>query len=246
MSLHVGHSLASEAIVRQLPFAREQFFDVFRAYHESVGPAPLFLIALALVVVYLAARPRRGSSRLIAAFLAILWVWSGIAYHLLHLSRINPAAWLFGILFILQGLLFFGIGVVAGTMRFRADAGTTGRVGAAFILYAIVVYPLLGIAFGHGYPSAPSFGVPCPTTIFTFGLLLWTVDRLPVYLLAIPLIWALLAVAAALNWGVWEDIMMPVAGLLATAMILARNRSVQSRAPASGSDQRTLESTARR
>jgi hypothetical protein len=49
----------------------------------------------------------------------------------------------------------------------------------------MVVYPLLGIRFGHSYPRAPLFGVaPCPTTIFTFGLLLWATRSVPGLFLA--------------------------------------------------------------
>jgi hypothetical protein len=32
-------------------------------------------------------------------------------------------------------------------------------VGGLFILYATVVYPVLGHILGHGYPRSPSFGI---------------------------------------------------------------------------------------
>ena len=60
-------------------------------------------------------------------------------------------------------------------------------VGGLFLLYALAIYPLLGWLSGHTYPRSPSFGLtPCPVTIFSVGLLLWTTGRVPKYLLVIP------------------------------------------------------------
>jgi hypothetical protein len=96
------------------------------------------------------------------------------------------------------------------------------------ILYAMVVYPLLGAVFGHMYPAAPVFGVaPCPATIFTFGMLLWTVGRVPGWLLIIPGAWSVIGLSAALNLGVPEDFGLLVAGLTGIAMLLYRNRREQ-------------------
>jgi hypothetical protein len=36
--------------------------------------------------------------------------------------------------------------------------------------------------------------------------------------------WAFIGVTAALNWGVWQDLAMPAAAMIASAMIVARNR----------------------
>jgi hypothetical protein len=72
----------------------------------------------------------------------------------------------------------------------------------------------------------PVFGVaPCPTTIFTFGILLWTTDRVPKYLLVIPLLWALVGTFAALSLGIPEDYALPVAALISLALLIWRDRS---------------------
>ncbi|HXW01246.1 MAG TPA: DUF6064 family protein, partial [Anaerolineae bacterium] len=61
-------------------------------------------------------------------------------------------------------------------------------------------------------------------TIFTFGLLLWTDHRFPKYLLVIPVIWSLFGLSAAVQLGVLEDIMLLITGLVATTMILYRDK----------------------
>jgi hypothetical protein len=63
-------------------------------------------------------------------------------------------------------------------------------------------------------PRAPAFGVPCPTTIFTAGLLLAT--PLSRWLLVIPIVWSLVGGSAAFLFGMTPDLM-----LFATAVTLA-------------------------
>lgn len=79
------------------------------------------------------------------------------------------------------------------------------------LIYAMVLYPAIGWALGHRYPAAPTFGLPCPTTIATLGLLLWTAERPPVVAVVIPWLWCLIGTIAAIQLGVAEDLGLPVA-----------------------------------
>ncbi len=58
---------------------------------------------------------------------------------------------------------------------------------------------------------------PCPTTIFTLGLLMLADRAVPIRLLAIPMIWALIGSSAAVLIGMPEDLDLLTAGL-ATAV----------------------------
>ena len=72
------------------------------------------------------------------------------------------------------------------------------------------------------------FGVaPCPTTIFTFGILLWATKSVPAYLLVIPLLWSIVGMSAAVNLRVPQDYGLVVAGVLGTVLILIQNRRVK-------------------
>jgi hypothetical protein len=77
----------------QLPFTTEQFFDLLAAYNEAFWPV------------------------LVAVWVASL-IGSLLAYHVAFFTQINPAAWAFGGLFLLQGALFFWSGVVHGRLSF--------------------------------------------------------------------------------------------------------------------------------
>jgi hypothetical protein len=210
-----------------LPFSVEQFLGVFARYNEAIWPAQVVAYLLGLVAVVLVLQPTPTSSRLVSGTLAAFWLWTGIVYQGLFFSQINPAALAFAALFVLQGVLWLVAGVLGSRLTFEARGGTAGVLGWACVLYAMVLYPLLGALLGHGYPYAPTFAVtPCPLVIFTFGLLLWTRPPLPRYLLAIPLLWSLLGVSAAVTLGIREDVGLLVAGLLATALLLGRDRPI--------------------
>lgn len=72
---------------------------------------------------------------------------------------------------------------------------------------------------GHTYPEKPTVGLPCPTTIFTFGILLWTAKNIP-DIIRIPLIWTVAGYTAALKPGIKEVTGLLIRGILATTLIV--------------------------
>ena len=207
-----------------LPFTTEQFLEVFRNYNLSVWPMQVVLFLLGVVAVYLGRKSSPASGKFISAILAFLWLWMGVVYHLVNFSTINKAAYAFGVLCIVQGLVFLYAGVFKASLSFQYRSDRYGFAGAILILYAMVVYPVLGYLFGHVYPQSPTFGLPCPTTIFTFGILLWTDSKVPPLVFAIPFLWSIIGSSAALSLGIKEDIGLFVAGLAGTILIIMRNK----------------------
>ena len=61
---------------------------------------------------------RRSHARRISGLLAVHWAWSAVAYHVVFFTRVNPAAWLFAAIFLLQAALFFWSGVIRGHLSF--------------------------------------------------------------------------------------------------------------------------------
>lgn len=178
--------------MNELPFTTEQFLDLFEVYNQSIWPAQLIAYLLGVFVLFLTIGKTSVSGRFILLILGIFWIWIGVFYHILFFSGINPAAYIFGSFFILQGILFISLNSTVNKLRFVFRKDIYGLIGGLFILYAMILYPILGHIFGHVYPQSPVFGVaPCPTTIFTFGLLLWTIGKIPYWLLIIPGLWSL-------------------------------------------------------
>ena len=173
----------------RLPFTIDQFLDVFRRYNLAVSPAQWVLVTLAVVAVVLAARDRLTTKRWVSAILALLWFWMAAAYHVAFFASVNRAAVAFAGAFAIQGGLFTWLAFRATPPSYRSRSSGATAIGALFIVYALLVYPALGYLLGHRYPAAPTFGVPCPTTIFTLGLLVWSGTSMPRRLLVIPLAW---------------------------------------------------------
>lgn len=206
----------------RLPFSEDQFFAVFRLYNEAVWPAQWVFNVLALVVIALVVMGSPRAPRTVPAILAALWLWMGAVYHLVFFADVNRAAYGFGALFILQGAVFAWLALRSTPLGFtrRRDAAAVG--GWLLVLYALIIYPAVGLSLGHVYPATPTFGLPCPTTLFTLGVLLWARPALPWGVLAIPLLWTIVGSAAALQLGVWQDLGLAVAALLVVVLMIDR------------------------
>jgi len=120
----------------------------------------------------------------------------------------------------------FSIEAYRGRLRFGFSLrDARSRMGVVMVAFSMVVYPLVGMVSGHGYPNGPVFGLtPCPLVIFTFGMLLFTERTLPKHLVIVPLLWALIGSTAALGLGIREDIGLLVSGIVATTVLVTRRK----------------------
>ena len=212
-----------------MPFTVEQFFEVFRRYNEAVWPAQVVAVVDAFIAIGAALRGGRRANRIIAIVLAALWFWMGAVYHLQFFRQVNPAAVIFGVTFLIQAALFVWLGVAHDRLTFDPRLDFAGVLGSALILYSLAVYPILGGVFGRSYPASPTFGLPCPTTIFTLGLLLWARPRAPIALLVVPIGWAVIGTMAAVQFGVGEDFGLGVSALLSLPLLVRQGRQLQPR-----------------
>jgi Family of unknown function (DUF6064) len=203
----------------ELPFTTEQFHAVFREYNTVLWPAPLLLLALAAVAIALVLWPRRESGAGIAAILALLWTWMALAYHLAFFTAISTPAYGFAMVFLLGAGLFLWHGVVRRRLEFRLTAGPRTGIGLLLIVYALVVYPAWSWLCGLRYLETPTFGLPCPTTIFTMGLLAFLVRPYPRSPLVVPVLWSLIGVQAAFLLEVPQDFALAVVAVVGVVLI---------------------------
>ena len=135
----------------KFPFTTEEFLDVFKQYNQDVWPAQIAFVLLALLCVYFIIGHKTYKTRIVTSILAFFWLWMGLVYHLLFFATINPAAYLFAGLFMVQGILFFILGVLRKPL---STSHPTINIWAGFVLiaYALLIYPIIGYYAGHGYP----------------------------------------------------------------------------------------------
>jgi hypothetical protein len=207
----------------QLPFTVEQFFSLFHQYNEAIWPAQILLICLALLAIFPVVRPARWGGVVISAILGFLWFWSGLAYHLLFFTQINSLAYLFSAVSLIGGVIFLWHGVVKRSLQFKWVAGARGFTGAALVIFSLVVYPLWSWYSGHSYPAIPTFGLPCPTTIFTIGMLAFLVPPYPRSLFIVPVLWCMVGAQAAFLLNVPQDMGLIVAAVVGLILLARSN-----------------------
>jgi hypothetical protein len=201
----------------------DQTMSVFGAYNPAIWPMQVFAYLAGLVALYSACKQTRFSNNIASGILSFFWIWTGLVFCVFFWAPTYPAAYAFGVLFVAQGLVFL-LNAINPTLSFRAQRNRFTLLGALFVAYAMVCYPLLGYLLGHAYPRSLPFGlVPCPTAVFTFGLLMMTDKKIPRFVLTIPVIWSVCAVVPVVS-GIYEDAGLIVAGLVCTPMLLRRDR----------------------
>ena len=204
----------------QLPFTKEQFLDVFAAYNETLWPVLVALWVVSVVASVLLFSSRRPPDRWISALLAAHWIWSALAYHVAFFTRINGAAWVFAALFLLQSAVFLWLGVVQGRLSFTPRRTAWAPLAWALIAYSLA-YPGINAAQYFSVSRIPAFGVPCPTTIFTTGLLMLATPR-TWRVSVIPVMWSAIGGSAAYVLGVHADYALPIAGIALAVFSLQR------------------------
>jgi hypothetical protein len=206
-----------------LPFTRAEFLQIFADYNEAIWPAQFGAAILGLLTISMLFWRPTWADRFITAVLALFWSLMGIGYHWSLFTTINNAAYAFGALFLLAAVIFVVEGVIRNRIRFHLVPGIRGWAAGGLILYAFVIYPVVGLTLTHPFPQTPLFGVaPCPTTIFTLGLLLIAQHPKPLVIGGIPLLWSVIGGSAAVLLDVRLDLGLFAAGIAWVAGFLLR------------------------
>ena len=120
----------------KIPFSINEFLGVFENYNLSLWPAQIFFYILALVAIVLVIKNGPQSGRVVFAILAFFWVWMGLVYHILYFSAINKTTYLFGTVFIVQGMLFLYQGSIRQNIRLKFILDVHGVIGIVLMLRA--------------------------------------------------------------------------------------------------------------
>lgn len=195
-----------------MPFTVEQFFEVFADYNTTIFPFQIILVLLGMLFTFYLSSGNSKRANWTGYFLSFIWVWVGVVYHIIFFSSINLPAYGFGAIFIIQGILFL-IETNKGELKFLYKDVLQHKIGAFLILFSLLLYPIIAYFLKYDYTKVITVGLPCPTTIMTFGFLLISI-RLPKYLLIFPSIWAIIGTWAAIDFGVYQDYVMTFSALI--------------------------------
>ena len=208
----------------KIPFTTEQFFGIFERYNIAVFPAQWIILLLGIASLVLLHSRVQSKSKIIGCFLGLLWIWIGTVYHIAFFSEIAKPAFGFGALFIIEGTLLL-INALRGKLVFDYTGRPKDKVGYLFVLFALIIYPVIGYLIEGSMDRIIVMGLPCPSTIFTFGFLLFTSRSFPRFLLIIPSIWAVIGLGAAINFGVYQDWMLLISAVVADIVSFRKKKN---------------------
>ena len=202
------------------PLVTEQFFSVFEKYNHTIFPVQIILFLLSILALIAIGSKFKQKDKFVAGILGVLWLWTGIGYHIAFFSGINKVAFGYGVLFIFQGLLLLWEGVLLYNLKFVFKMSLQAYLGYFFILYGLIIYPVIGYLIEPGFSRTISIGLPSPTIVLTFGFLLLCDKKFSKYLLIIPSLWAVIGISAVIKLGVYQDSIMLIAAIIADILIL--------------------------
>jgi hypothetical protein len=208
-----------------LKFSFDEFMAMLADYNDAIWPLQIIVYLVTIAILVMMFMKIRHTGKIIAAWLGILWIWVGIVFNLIYFSRVTQGGFVFGVIFIIQGLIFLYSSVARNDLAFQLNSGWKALAGLIIMLYALIGYPALEYAWGRGYPELLPFGLaPCPLTVFTLGLLLLSVNKIPFYLVIIPVLYSFGGIIPV-SLGIKEDIGLVISGLLVLILWLLQRKN---------------------
>ena len=205
-----------------LLFSPRTYYRTIELYNVAIWPAQLVGVAIGVAIVVLLARGRGGRDRIVAALLAVCWLWVGWAFHYQRYAQINWAAVWFAAAFALQALLLVALGVVGGRIVFEPAGGRVYWIATTLVAALVVGYPLLAPATGRAWTTAEVFGAfPDPTALATVATLALARGRVRRLLLIVPLVWCFVTAATLRAMKAPEAFLVPAIVLLALLPVAA-------------------------
>lgn len=196
-------------------FTLEEFLFMMANYNMAIWPLQLVVYFLTIIILVVLFKGIKQSNKILSAYLGVLWIWVGLVFNYFYFSKISPGAFLFAILFIIQGFLFLYNGAIKGRFAFVLNTKLKGIIGLLIVTYSLIGYPIIEYSLDRGYPELLPFGLtPCPLTVFTLGMLLFMKNEISLIIVIIPLIYSLGSIIPV-SVGVYEDI-----GLLISCILL--------------------------
>lgn len=211
-------------IDRLIPYSAEVYQGLFAYYYQATSPVHLLALPFGFfIVVALSRHSRRGpciSQLIIAAF----WVWVGIIFHGQYFVDLNWAAKYFGYAFVAQGILVAINTFIHRDPSYSAEARTR-VIGCSFVIMGMALSPTIAAILETPISHAHLFGItPLPLIISTMGVFTVILARPPLWLLAIPFIWAIWEALTAHALALWHDFGMAMVALVTIIGLMAYKR----------------------
>ncbi len=211
-----------------LLFSDDVYFRSLILYNAKLWPAQILSLLAGLFLLWVCVKQPRHTASLIGTVLALAWAICGTLFHLYHFQEINWLATIYGWMFVLQGSLIM-LWCLCQPEKFepinRGSAHPWTKwtfFGNLLILIAVCGFPFLTLLDGQPLKGGHLFALfPAPTILATLGVA-FSLRKLPLILLIIPLIYAIIGfLTADLLGSIMSYIYLMIIGMLMLYVIIA-------------------------
>ena len=210
-----------------LMFSPQTYYRLFERINADLWPAHLLALALGASTLLLFGRHRDRATPWVFAILAVGWGSVAWFYFWARYANIHLAAPWFALAFAVESLLLIWMGLSHRRFSIARPSVLRHRAALGLVLFALGVYPLIGLALGRSWTQAEVIGLaPDPTALATLGILLLTGTRSFWVLAPIPILWCLISGATLWAMAAPDFFIAPGLALLA-ALLASLDRSKQ-------------------
>jgi hypothetical protein len=86
-------------------------------------------------------------------------------------SSINNAAWLFGSLFIFEGILLLYELIFKNSVKYFMPSVPKDIIAYIFIVFGLIIYPIIHLMLGHSFSGIIIIGITLSNNNFYFWVL---------------------------------------------------------------------------
>jgi hypothetical protein len=201
-----------------LLFSPRVYHRLIELHNEALWPLQIAALACGLLLLFLALRGGAVASRVVFAFLGVLWIWIAWSFLWERYATINWAVAYAAPLFALQGLALIWCGTIRDKLWLAPVSGLVAGATVVLLATAVIAYPLLAPIAGRPWTAAETFGIfPEPTALATLAILAGA-PRGGSLLIIIPLLWCVLA--SEVLWLLGSpEFFIPATGALAAVFL---------------------------
>ena len=203
---------------------KEMWWGIIGTYGKNIFPLQIITVIAAAVIVWLIIKkPGERTNIITRIYFLLCFASIGIVFFLIH-GGLFP-----GIQEYVQAGLFitiaalFGADIFSKKIDFKLPEHRSHKIITLLLLFAVFVYPLIGMLAGHYFPGMIIVGThPCPTAAFALVLLAAALPRTNKLLFVLLLIWAIpFPIFIQIpKFGVYEDSIMFLCGIYALVMLI--------------------------
>jgi hypothetical protein len=203
-----------------LMFSPQTYYRLFGLYNADLWPAHVLALVLGASCSILFFGHIDRARPWIIAIVAAGWMSVAWFYFWTRYASIHLAAGYFALAFVVESLLLLGMGLSHSRFILARAGRWRRRTGLGIFLFALGLYPVLGLALGRSWTQAEVIGLaPDPTALATLGILLLTGTRSFWVLAPIPILWCL--ISGATLWAMASPDFFIAPGLALLAALVA-------------------------